>query len=808
VKAVLCANLLSFLFYVSIRQVRGWEGWTTESIELHLQTRFAQLETASALHRYTEGFRTVEDIYNILQISQARRKHNPDLPPPKAKLMATYYERLTTLFWVSENYLFHAFAWYKYYTLCREYNRSMSDETKRLQASAVLLAALCIPHLPTERRSNKIGTTLQEDIMRQKMGRMSTLLGFSTRNPTRESLLSEIRGKNLLDQVPQYLRDLYVILESKSDPLIMVEQARPLLEKLKAEVGEAGAADQEPSEAAATGAADSSLGRYVQPLTRVLLLKLVINLSAAYHTVSMDHLKRLTSGLNLSFEQVEKSIVLLTQTKTLSVRIDHRAGCLRFGTPDLESEHMRSQLTVLALKLEGVHRQLVPPPATDRKATVFASVRSRLEQEHLQILERKNLIEKRKEEAERMAQEKAKEEQRLKMEEEANRRAEEEKRIAREQKLREQEKQRKIQQELENREKKRFLAAMGKKADEISEEQIAQIDTEALQREHQEKIAKKREEAERKTRDAAKKFDYLVRAIRIEEFPLITQRYEEKVRKDRERYEQETLEKAKEAKLQWESDVKDKALLQEHEVFDYMSTFEEKIMVGRKVLHEAACAAAEEQAEIEAEKGKIVRARKRKQDEAKRIAEEEIRREQEEEAAKLEEEKRKREEAKRAREEKEEELRQAELRRMDDERRQKEAEHQTKAPSTYVPPSRRNQGGSAGASSGPSRFSADSGPRYQGGGRYEGRTMADGGGEIRADGWRGGGWRGSGTGNNEGDRDRAGAGDRRPYGGGAGDRDRRVGLGSRDDRGGPARDDRSGPGRDDRSGASQNQRWR
>jgi translation initiation factor 3 subunit A len=798
--------------FIGLAQVRGWEGWTTESIELHLQTRFAQLETASALHRYTEGFRTVEDIYNILQISQARRKHNPDLPPPKAKLMATYYERLTTLFWVSENYLFHAFAWYKYYTLCREYNRSMSDEAKRMQASAVLLAALCIPQLPAERRSSKIGTTLQEDILRQKMGRMSTLLGFATRNPTRESLLAEIRSKNLIDQVPQYLRDLYVILESRSDPLVMVEQARPLLEQLKAEVGETvSPSDPPPSgppatsdAAAAASAADSSLGRYVQPLTRVLLLKLVINLSTAYHTVSMDHLKSLTSGLNLSFEQVEKSIVLLTQTKTLSVRIDHRAGCLRFGSPDLESDSMRSQLTVLAQKLEAVHRQLVPPPPSNQKAKVFASVRVKVDQEHAAILERKILIEKRKEEAERMAQEKAKEEQRLKMEEEMRRRAEEDRRVAREQKLREQEKQRKIQQEMENREKKRFLAAMGKKADEISEEQIAQIDTEALQREHQEKIAKKREEAERKTREAAKKFDYLVRAIRIEELPLITQRYEEKVRQDRERYEQETLEKAENAKLQWEADVKDKALLQEHEVFAYLSAFEEKVMVGRKTLHETACAAAEEQAEVEAEKGKIARARKRKQDEAKRLAEEEARRQKEEEAAKLEEERRKREEAKRAREEKEEELKQAELQRMEEERRKKEAEQQTKASGKYVPPSRRNQGGGGGASSGPSRFSADSGPRYQGGGRYEGRSNnADGGGDIRGDSWRGGGWRGgAGAGGSEGDRDRGGTGDRRPYGGGAGDRDRRPGQGPRDDRGGHGRDDR------DRNATTQNQRWR
>lgn len=776
-----------FLTSLSLLQVRGWEGWTTESIELHLQTRFAQLETASVLHRYTEGFRTVEDIYNILQISQARRKHNPDLPPPKAKLMATYYERLTTLFWVSENYLFHAFAWYKYYTLCREYNRGMSDEMKRMQASAVLLAALCIPQLPSERKPSKIGSTLQEDILKQKMGRMSTLLGFATRNPTRENLLAEIRSKNLLDQVPQYLRDLYVLLESNADPLIMVEQARPLLEQLKSEVGETVVQSE------SDDANDSSLGRYVQPLTRVLLLKLVVNLSTAYHTVSMDHLKRLTSGLDMSFEQVEKSIVVLTQTKTLSVRIDHRAGCLRFGDVDLESEHMRSQLTVLAKQLQAIERKIVPPVPSNRKAEVFAAVRANVDQEHARIVERKNLIEKRKEEAERLAQEKAREEQRIKLEEEMLRKAEEEKRIAREQKLREHEKQRKIQQELENREKKRFLAAMGK-ADEISEEQISQIDTEALQREHQEKINQKREEAERKTREAAKRLDYLVRAVRIEELPIVTKKYEEKITKDRERYELEAQERVKEAKLQWEADVKDKALLEEHNVFSYFSAFEEKVMAGRKVLHDAACKAAEVQAEIDAEKGKIARARKRKLDEELRMAEEEARRQREIEEKKQEEEQRRKEEAKREREALEEERRLAEIHRMEEERRRKEAEQQTKAPPApgkYVPPSRRNQASTPSSGGGPantgSRFGSDSGPRYQGGGRYEGRGNTDGGGDQRGgSGWRSGPSSSGGSG-----------GERRGYGGTSDrDGDRRGGVGPRD-----ARDSDTG-------GTSQNQRWR
>lgn len=720
--------------------------------------------------------------------------------------MATYYEKLTTLFWVSENYLFHAFAWYKYYALCREYNRGMSEEMKRMQASAVLLAALCIPQLPNQTGSaadkqHRIGSTIQDDIIKQKMSRMATLLGFHTRNPTREALLTEIRAKNILDQVPQYLRDLYLLLESNWDPLIMVETARPMLEQLKAEVGATTSTDAENDDVE-----DTSLGRYVKPLTRVLLLKLVVNLSAAYHTVSMDHVKKLTSGLDMTFEQVEKSIVLLTQTKTLSVRIDHRAGCLRFGDADLESDAMRSQLSVLSKQLEAVNRILVPSDRANllqQKSKVYQVVRSQLESEHAAILDRKNIIEKRKEEAERLTQEKAREELLAKAEEEKLRRYEEEKRIQREQRLREQEKLRKIQQELENQEKKRFLAAMGKKAEEFSDELISQIDTEALQKEHQEKINKKREEAERKTRETAKKLDYLVRAIRIEELPLIKQKYEEKMRLDKERYERETEEKVKESKLQWEADVKDKELLVEHNVFQYFAQFEEQVMAGRQLKHEVACEEADATAEVEAEKGKLQRARKRKQEALKRQSDEEAHRKREEEERKEVEERRKREEIRREKELIEEEKRHAELVRMDEERRKKESESRPAPPtggSKYLPPSVRNRAGDAGAS-GPgdrsSRFGGDAGS-YPGGGRYEGRSSG-----VRGDDWRGGGGGGGGgwrdRGGGGGDDDRRGPGPGGPSSqaqGSSGDR-RNFGSGDRDRRG----------GRDDRK-PSENTRWR
>lgn len=733
-----------------ITQVRGWEGWSSESIELHLQTRFAQLETASVLKLYTEGFRTVEDIYNILQVSHHRRKQNPDFPPPKAKLMAKYYEQLIELFWVSENYLFHAFAWYKYYVLCKEYNKSMSQELKAQQASAVLLAALCIPSLPAKSEdaaaSSSNDNRFNDSIMQEKMGRMATLLGFHTRNPTRENLLEEINGRGIFEQVPAFLQQLYFLLEQDADPLVLVEMGKPLLEQISQQAG-------------TTDVTATILGRYVEPLQNVLLMKLLWNLSAAYYTVKIQFLKQLTDGLGMTFEHVEKSIVLSTQThKGLVVRIDHRAGCLRFGDPQLESDVMRSQLTVLGQQLEKVVSTLSPDTSeadADVRSALYQGIRDARLAEHSKIMERKAWIEKRKEETERLAQEKIRREQQLAAAEEAARKAEEDRRIQREQKLRELEKQKKIQQEIENMKKQQLLQAMGHNTDAMTSEEVANMDTEKLQKEHQDKINKKREDAERKTKEAAKHLDYLVRAIRIEELPLIKKKYEGKVKMDREQYDKEVVEKSKRAKEQWESDIKEKERLSSHCVFDYMKAFEEKIMEGRRLKHVVLCREADKQAELQAEKDKIKRARKRKQDEQKRIVEEEARRKKEEEDRKAEEERRKKEEARLEKEAAEESRRrEAEAARLAEERQQ-QARQQEDQParsskaldqatsgsavrSKYVPPSKR---GTAGGSrfdergSGDSRFgdrgSGSGGSRYPGGGRYEGGRSRDDGDDRR-----------------------------------------------------------------------------
>eukprot|EP00956_Cyclotella_meneghiniana_P011046 scaffold15467_cov71-Cyclotella_meneghiniana.AAC.2 len=721
----------------SSNKVRGWEGWTAESIELHLQTRFVQLETASSLRLYTEGFRTVEDIYNILQISRARRKiPGVNIPPPKAKIMAAYYEKLTNL--VSENYLFHAFAWYKYYSLCKEYNRSMSDETRQKQASAVLLAALCIPKTTSDIKSkNNAGTgdrlaiqsTVEDDIAKEKMARMATLLGFHTREPSREAILAEIRAKNIIDEVPQYLKELYVILEATTDPLDMVEKARPLLDTLRKEAAAAGEEDEtEPT----------ALGRYIEPLCNGLLLKLIFNISAVYHTISLDHVKKLTSGLGVGFEQMEKSIVLSSQCRALSVRIDHRAGCIRFGSAALESDEMRGQLSTLARRLSTACNIIAPPDVASirsERQALYADVRSTLESEHIANLERKIVIEKRKEEAERVVQEQLRQEEMARKAEEMARKAEEERRLARESKLREKEKIQKIQDEMDAIEKKRYLKAMGRAVENMTAEQLKEVDTAALAKEHAEKANKKKEEAERKVKEAARQLDHLVRAVRIEELPQIRADYEAKIKEDRENYKQEVVEKSKRAKEQWTLDVEEKKDLVDCSVFNYSSVFESRIMTARKVIHNKLCKEEDERAEQQAEKGKLTRARKRKEDEQTKLREEEERRIREELEKREEEERQKREEQKRLREQ---ELVKKELARMNELREREARERQERAqppPSRlgdsaggssgkYVPPARRgNASSTTGGGSSTSRW-GDRGGGY-GGGKYEGGSRRD-----------------------------------------------------------------------------------
>ena len=113
-----------------------------------------------------EAFRSVEDIYGLMSLVKKT---------PKPQMMALYYAKLTQIFWMSESHLYHAYAWYRLYTLQKSYNKNLKEKDLQLMASSVLLATLAIP--PYDKRHGAAQYEIEMD--KERNVRMASLLCFT-----------------------------------------------------------------------------------------------------------------------------------------------------------------------------------------------------------------------------------------------------------------------------------------------------------------------------------------------------------------------------------------------------------------------------------------------------------------------------------------------------------------------------------------------------------------------------------------------------------------------------------------------------
>ena len=153
-----------------------------ETLQRHLDIRFAQLNTAVDLELWQEAFRSAEDIHGLVAASKRT---------PRASMMASFYEKLVKVFAVGQNFLFHAAAYSKLWTL--QAATSGAVESDRI-AGLVLLSALSVPVAAgIERGTKKDPVTGEEkDITRGRMTLMG-LLDLPTA-PSRDLLLRDAVG--------------------------------------------------------------------------------------------------------------------------------------------------------------------------------------------------------------------------------------------------------------------------------------------------------------------------------------------------------------------------------------------------------------------------------------------------------------------------------------------------------------------------------------------------------------------------------------------------------------------------------------
>ncbi|KAF2275853.1 uncharacterized protein EI97DRAFT_399355 [Westerdykella ornata] len=542
-----------------------------DTLQRHLDTRFQQLNVAVELELWQEAFRSVEDIHTLLSLSKR---------PAKNIMMANYFEKLTRIFLVSENYLFHAAAWSRYYNLLRQSaaavasglspkkdNPAVTEADMTKAASFVLLSALSIPVISTSRSRGALVDV--DEARKNKNSRLTNLLGM-TQAPTRAILFKDALSKGLLKRARPEIRDLYNILEVDFHPLSICKKISPILSQI---------------------GADEELKRYVGPLQQVILTRLFQQLSQVYDSVEIKFvldLAQFPDPFQVSSSTIEKFIMNGCKKGDLAIRIDHATGVLTFdsdvfssakamhpgsgaGSAEVElrsvqrlqstpAEIVRSTLTRLAKSL-FVTCQYVDPSFNEErnKAREAALHRAQegAEKEHQEALARRDIIAQRKEAALRAQQAKESEEHSKKLLRAQQLREEEAKRLAEEQRIRTQQRIQAEQQRVQREEIEKQLKELkqGTKVDIEIPEDITELDSARIRALKLAALEKEKNLLGEQLRVTGKRIDHLERAYRKEEIKHLKEDYERQMKADLEAYEKAKAEELKEAEEKHKEDV-------------------------------------------------------------------------------------------------------------------------------------------------------------------------------------------------------------------------------------------------------------
>ncbi|KAI9776924.1 MAG: eukaryotic translation initiation factor 3 subunit A [Geoglossum umbratile] len=647
-----------------------------DTLQRHLDTRFQQLNVAVELELWQEAFRSVEDIHTLLNLSKR---------PAKNIMMANYYEKLTRIFLVSGNYLFHAAAWSRYYNLLRASvnavasgqsvkkdspNTTEGDLTRA--ASFVLLSALAIPVISTSRSRGALVDV--DEAKKNKNTRLTALLGMSTA-PTRAVLFKDALSKGLLKRARPEIRELYNILEVDFHPLSICKKISPILTQI---------------------GSDPEMEKYVLPLQQVILTRLFQQLSQVYESVELKfvyELAQFPQPFQVNSDTIEKFIMNGCKKGDLSIRIDHATGILSFdsdvfsakaqnsastsGSADSEassvqklqstpSDIVRTQLTRLAKALYITCQYVDPTHSRAReeaKAIAFARAKAGAEKEHREALARREIIEKKKAAASSALAAKEKEEANKKRLRAQQLQEAESQRLADEQKERERKRIQAEQDRIRQEELKKQLDDLksGIKGLDVGDMDLSELDSNRLRAIKLAQLEKEKNELSERLRITGKRIDHLERAFRREEITLLPKDYEAQRERDLAAYEKTKVETLKAAEEKHKDDLALKhrlaRLVPAYEKFRsdvHERRYEEfearrksaqkelqKQMEKRKREHREKKAREKREREEAARKAREEEERLAREAEEKRIQEEEDKRKREEERAKRAEETRK-----------------------------------------------------------------------------------------------------------------------------------------------------------------------
>ncbi|KAG6908234.1 hypothetical protein DXG01_005627 [Tephrocybe rancida] len=503
-----------------------------DTLQHHLDTRFAQLNTSVELELWQEAFRSVEDVHNLLTMAKKA---------PRPAMMANYYEKLTKIFLMSGNALYHAAAWGRYYAIVTSIGGKSDEELSKL-AGQVLVSALAVP----------VGLHNEEhDELKGKNARLTALLGLS-KVPTRAGLLKDALSRDVLKLSPPPIKALYNILEVTFDPLTLCESIAPLLLSLST-----------------TTDPDSPYAPYLTLLQRALLSRLLSQLAQVYSTITLSSLLSLveplrTAGVPGAYDdaQIEGYIMGCARRGELNIRVDHKAGSISFvddafedaeaastseqGVQPTMAELVRTRLskvaTCLYTSIERLDREEKRAKGDDREEAEerqrqkFGALVAAAEGERKALQLRRALVARRRELLSELSVRKEKEETSRRAEISRREKEEETKRAREELKRKEQERTKKELETIRIDEAKKYAQSLVDKGilKPNDVDKLETIDTEGLIVIQVAQLEKEKKELSERLRIVAKRVDHIERAYRKEERPLLVKDYEHQQKTDRE----------------------------------------------------------------------------------------------------------------------------------------------------------------------------------------------------------------------------------------------------------------------------------
>lgn len=518
----------------------------SETVQRYLDQRFSQLNISVKLELWQESFRSVDDVHTLIT---ALKK------APKPVMMANYYENLARIFAVSDNSLFHAAAWNKFFNLYSQ-SPNATDEELSHYASILVLSTLAIPQ-----RSGNSNETIVDD-QRAKNSKLSSLLNLN-HVPTRDSLIKSILSRSILSFVDPAVKTLFKVLEEGG--------FHPLT--IKAEV----------SEVFKVIAEDKDYKPYITTLTEVILIRLFQQVSQVYETVKLDFLVNLGIFQGTEYTllplQVEKLIVTAAKDGHLALTIDHESDVITFKSDPFEdsneqfnkgnsnvtgagvlqispAELVRTQLSKLASTLSE-STKIIDPEYNTRlnynKELALKNALSKLIQEQQEYSQRLAIMEERKRQAEKLKREQEEEAAKLRAEKlVAEQKAEQERMVA-EQERRNLEKLEREKLLVKEREKKKIAEEINAKGIiQIDLNNLEDLDTDKLRIMQLEQLSKDKKLLEERLKTLSKKVDHTERAFRRYELQHLEKDAEKQKAEDIKNYETARNLKIAKAKKEFE----------------------------------------------------------------------------------------------------------------------------------------------------------------------------------------------------------------------------------------------------------------